>query len=69
MWMSFRLPLRLRGAARYVEFRSPPYKKTRRLLRFVVNTLVHRFQESIGGRTYQIEVASVEPDRWRACIV
>ena len=30
---------------------------------------VHRFEESIAGRAYLIEVASVDPDRWRAYIV
>ena len=30
---------------------------------------VFRFDESIGGRFYQIEVANVSKDRWRACIV
>jgi hypothetical protein len=30
---------------------------------------VHRFQESIAGRSYLIEVAAVTPDRWRAYIV
>ena len=30
---------------------------------------VHRFEESIGGRAYLIEVASVAADRWRAYIV
>ena len=34
-----------------------------------VADLVHRFEESIGGRAYLIEVASVSNDRWRACIV
>ena len=34
-----------------------------------VNTAVHRFEESIGGRPYLIEVAAVEKDRWRAYIV
>jgi len=34
-----------------------------------VSTAVHRFEESIGGRAYLIEVASVDPDRWRAYIV
>jgi hypothetical protein len=34
-----------------------------------VNPAVHRFQESIAGRAYLIEVASVEVDRWRAYIV
>jgi predicted RNase H-like HicB family nuclease len=30
---------------------------------------VHRFEESIAGRAYLIEVASVAHDRWRAYIV
>jgi glutathione S-transferase len=30
---------------------------------------VHRFEESIAGRHYLIEVAPVSADRWRACIV
>ena len=30
---------------------------------------VYRFQESIGGRAYLIEVAAVAEARWRACIV
>jgi hypothetical protein len=34
-----------------------------------VITAVHRFEESIGGRAYLIEVAAVSKDRWRACIV
>lgn len=32
-------------------------------------TAVHRFEESIGGRPYLIEVAAVDKDRWRAYIV
>jgi hypothetical protein len=30
---------------------------------------VHRFQESIAGHPYLIEVAAVAKDRWRAYIV
>jgi hypothetical protein len=30
---------------------------------------VHRFSETIGGRTFQIEVSCVARDRWRAHIV
>jgi hypothetical protein len=30
---------------------------------------VHRFQESIAGRSYLIEAISVSEDRWRAYIV
>jgi len=33
-----------------------------------VHTLVHRFEESIGGRDYLIEVTAVESTRWRANI-
>jgi hypothetical protein len=34
-----------------------------------VSISVHRFEESIAGRDYLIEVASVDTDRWRAYIV
>ena len=34
-----------------------------------VQTVVHRFEETIGGRTYHIEVAPVDAHRWRAYIV
>ena len=34
-----------------------------------VHTAVHRFEETIGGRAYQIEVAPIDTDRWRAYIV
>ena len=34
-----------------------------------MNTAVHRFQESIAGQPYVIEVAAVSKDRWRAYIV
>ncbi len=30
---------------------------------------VHRYQESIAGRSYLIEVSPVSTDRWRAYIV
>lgn len=30
---------------------------------------VHLFEESIAGRAYLIEVASVDLNRWRACIL
>jgi len=36
---------------------------------FIVAAAVHRFEESIGGRAYLIEVANVAQDRWRAYIV
>ena len=34
-----------------------------------VTAAVHRFEESIAGRSYLIEVANVSKDRWRAYIV
>jgi hypothetical protein len=34
-----------------------------------VSAFLHRFEESIGGRAYQIEVAAIAKDRWRAYIV
>jgi hypothetical protein len=34
-----------------------------------VPAAVHRFEESIAGRPYLIEVAPVSQDRWRAYIV
>lgn len=34
-----------------------------------VSIPVHRFQEVIAGQHYQIEVAAVSEDRWRAYIV
>ena len=35
----------------------------------IVADAVHRFEESIAGRLYQIEVSAVARDRWRAHIV
>jgi hypothetical protein len=35
----------------------------------LVTNPVHRFEESIGGRPYLIEVSRVSQDRWRAYIV
>jgi hypothetical protein len=34
-----------------------------------VITSVHRFQESVAGRSYLIEVSPVSANRWRAYIV
>ena len=30
---------------------------------------LHRFEETINGRVYNIEVSEVQPDRWRAYLV
>jgi hypothetical protein len=35
----------------------------------VTATAIHRFEESIAGRPYLIEVTAVAQDRWRAYIV
>ena len=35
----------------------------------IVTHDVHRFEQSIGGRPYLIEVSAVAKDRWRAHIV
>ena len=35
----------------------------------LVTNVVHRFEQSIAGRPYLIEVANVSEDRWRAYIV
>ena len=34
-----------------------------------MHTAVHRFEESIGGRVYQIEVVPTDSLHWRAYIV
>ena len=34
-----------------------------------MTNVVHRFEQSIAGRPYLIEVANVSQDRWRAYIV
>jgi hypothetical protein len=46
-----------------------PHNTNDRIIRLPVTTALHRFEESIGGRPYLIEVAAVSKDRWRACIV
>ena len=46
-----------------------PRGTNERIIRLPVTTALHRFEESIGGRPYLIEVAAVSKDRWRACIV
>lgn len=34
-----------------------------------VNTAVHRFEKTIGGRSYLVEVKAVDDRRWRAYMV
>ena len=43
----------------------PQHSSSRKL----VSAAVHRFEESIAGRPYLIEVSAVAQDRWRAYIV
>jgi hypothetical protein len=31
--------------------------------------MTHQFEETINGRAYQIEVAEIDPNRWRAHLV
>jgi hypothetical protein len=68
MWTWFREPLRLNASAQRVQFVSFP-TSNERAIRLPVTTALHRFEESIGGRPYLIEVAAVSKDRWRAYIV
>ena len=67
MCIGFRAALRLIDAARSVEFDALPTGS--RLCDTTLTTLVHRFEESIAGRDYLIEVKAVAEDRWRAYIV
>jgi hypothetical protein len=59
---ALRAPLRLIGGDACVESRGFPSPRTRKR-----GVTVHRFEENIGGRTYQIEVTPVS-NRWRAQI-
>jgi hypothetical protein len=66
MCVGFRAAFRLFAARVRIQFallnkyNAPPTPLT---------SNVHRFEESIAGRLYQIEVKNVAPDRWRAYIV
>jgi hypothetical protein len=68
--------LRLRAARNCVEFSAAPPRSTHfanaaKNVRAVVPVpiVVHRFEELIAGHPYQIEVAHVAQDRWRANIM
>jgi hypothetical protein len=65
--LRFRDPLRLIAADRSVELTA--LQTTTQLFATPVTSAVHRFEESIAGRPYLIEVAAVSKDRWRAYIV
>jgi hypothetical protein len=62
----FRASLRLIERGHCVQF--TPFRSHKFLVATVAADL-HRFQESIGGRSYLIEVAPVTQNRWRAYIV
>ena len=59
MWTRLRDPLRLIASVRSV--RSTPVP----LAYKTYNVTIHRFEETIGGRAYHIEVTPVS-NRWRA---
>jgi hypothetical protein len=65
MWQRLRDSLRLTHFAARVEFSSLHHSSAD----FNVTVAVHRYEETIGGRPYLIEVTAVSPDRWRAYIV
>ncbi len=66
VWIRLRHPLRLFASTARVESWLP----NNSIRRSTVNTAaILRFQESIAGHPYLIEVSAVTADRWRACIV
>jgi hypothetical protein len=66
VWMRFRTALRLIAAANGVEFVR--FHHSHFFSATSVTHIVHRFEHSIGGRRFSIEVAAVAKDRWRAYI-
>jgi hypothetical protein len=64
----FRTSLRLIRARTSIQFLSLLLPKTT-FSTTSVSPDVHRFEQSIAGRPYLIEVAAVAKDRWRAYIV
>ena len=62
-----RLSLRLCAASRRVRMHGA--QSTDAAIFKLVTNVVHRFEQSIAGRPYLIEVANVSQDRWRAYIV
>jgi hypothetical protein len=64
--MRFRGSLRLIPGSSGVQFVSVSFH---RISIDTVTEDLHQYQESIGGRSYLIEVARVTQNRWRAYIV
>ena len=56
-----RIPRLLRSVNTAAEKPSTP--------RHLHDEKLHRFEETINGRAYEIEVSAVRPDRWRANLV
>ena len=50
-------------------YNLPPFPDLTLNVETVTSAAVHRFEESIAGRPYLIEVFAVSKDRWRAYIV
>jgi hypothetical protein len=70
MCIGFRVALRLNPAADPIESTALiPKTKTLFIGRHTVAVAVHRYEESIAGRAYLIEVMPIAVDRWRAYIV
>jgi hypothetical protein len=67
MCTRFREALRLCKSHRCVQFGLPNLPNDSTSTK--VAAALHRFEESIAGRPYLIEVAAVADDRWRAYIV
>ncbi len=67
LWTCFRTALRLFARRDRVQFEPLPTITTQTPT--PVTTAVHRFEESIAGRSYLIEVRAVSTNRWRAYIV
>lgn len=67
VWTRFRAALRLIAPPRSIQFDR--FQTFQRIASTSVTSAVHRFEQSIAGRAYLIEVAPVSKDRWRAYIV
>src|SRR3989304_2598254 len=68
MWMSLSSVASLDRRRRSRTIRRAPNQLGAAIVA-TVNTSVHRFEESIAGHPYLIEVAAVAENRWRAYIV
>jgi hypothetical protein len=68
MWTFLRVALRL--FCRYARLESRrSFTTTEPINTHVTTTSIRRFEESVAGKPYLIEVAAVAEDRWRAHLV